>query len=75
MIMAISTLLRALHLTVMMITRTMGPGSRLLTILRHLPTSQTLPLQIRLLRQVADQLIEQLLHLATQALLRYVIIL
>ena len=75
MIMAISTLLRALHLTVMMITRTMVPVSRPRTIPRLLRTSRILPLQIRLPLQAVGQLIEQHLHLVTLALLRYFFVL
>ena len=71
MTMAISTLHQAHHLTVMMITRTMVPVSLPRTIPRLHHTSQILPLQIRLPLQAVGQLIEQLLHLVTPALLRY----
>lgn len=69
--MVTSTLLQALHLTVMMITRTVVPASRPLIIHRLLLTSRIPPLQTRLLLQAVDQHIEQLLHLATPAQLRY----
>lgn len=71
MTMVTSTLLQALHLTVMMITRTVEPASRPLIIHRLLLTSRIPHLQTRLLLQAVDQHIEQLLHLATPALLRY----